>query len=64
MISLERLAALCPVIGPRDVMQTLWDSPDALRGPVTALIPGRLEGPRTYTFVDKKREFMYRGDLL
>jgi len=65
VVSLERLAALYPVAGPRDVMQQLWDSAQsALEGPVIVLIPGSLRGPRTYNFVDEKSEFMYRGDLL
>ncbi len=65
VVSLENLAALHPVAGPRDVMQTLWDSAQsALEGPVIVLIPGTLRGPRTYAFLDEKSEFMYRGDLL
>ena len=65
VVSLEHLAALHPVAGPRDVMQQLWDSAQsALLGPVVVLIPGTLTGPRTYAFLDAKSEFMYRGDLL
>ena len=64
-VSLEHLAALHPVAGPRDVMQQLWDSAQsALDGPVVVFIPGSLRGPRTYSFLDDKSEFMYRGDLL
>lgn len=65
VVSLERLAALCPACGPRDIMQRLWDSAQsALEGPVVVMVPGRLNGPRTYSFVGMKDEFMYRGDLL
>lgn len=65
IVSLEGLAALYPIAGPRDVMQQLWDSAQsALEGPVVVLIPGSLRGPRTYAFLDEKSEFMYRGDLL
>lgn len=65
VVSLERLAALHPIAGPRDVMQQLWDSAQsALEGPVVVLIPGVLRGPRTYAFLGEKNEFMYRGDLL
>lgn len=65
VVSLERLAALHPIAGPRDVMQQLWDSAQsALEGPVIVLIPGSLRGPRTYAFLDDRSEFMYRGDLL
>jgi hypothetical protein len=65
VVSLERVAALHPVAGPRDVMQQLWDSAQsALEGPVIVLIPGSLRGPRTYAFLDDRNEFMYRGDLL
>lgn len=65
VVSLEHLAALHPIAGPRDVMQKLWDSAQsALQGPVVALIPGSLRGPRTYAFLDAKSEFMYRGDIL
>jgi hypothetical protein len=64
-VSLEKLAALYPAIGPRNIMQALWDSnQETLRGPVIVLIPGTLEGPRTYSFLDLRKEFMYRGDLL
>lgn len=65
VVSLERLAALYPAAGPRDVMQRLWDSAQsALHGPVVVLIPGRNVEARTYSFVGKRDEFMYRGDLL
>lgn len=65
VVSVERLAALYPVAGPRDVMQQLWDSAQsALDGPVVVLIPGTVRGPRTYSFLDLRNEFMYRGDLL
>lgn len=64
-VSLERVAALYPVAGPRDVMQRLWDSSQScLAGPVVVLIPGELLEPRTYSFVSQRVEFMYRGDLL
>lgn len=65
LVCLEKMAALYPALGPRDIMQALWDSnQDVLRGPVIFLIPGTLEGPRTYNFLNVKKEFMYRGDLL
>ncbi len=65
VVSLERLAALYPAAGPRDVMQRLWDnSQAALDGPVVIFIPGEFSGSRTYTFLGQKDEFMYRGDLL
>ncbi len=65
VVSLERLAALYPAAGPRDVMQRLWDSSQSvLNGPVVALIPGHVVASRTYSFVGKRDEFMYRGDLL
>ncbi len=62
---LQRLAALCPAAGPRDVMQRLWDSAQSmLDGPVVVLIPGQVVDSRTYSFVSRRDEFMYRGDLL
>lgn len=65
VVSLERLAAFYPACGPRDVMQQLWGSAQStLDGPVVVLIPGYIDGPRTYSFLGKKAEFMYRGDLL
>ncbi len=64
-MSLERLAAVYPAVGPRDIMQFLWDSAsDIFDGPIVILIPGILRGPRTYAFLGQKDEFMYRGDLL
>jgi len=65
VVSLEGLAALYPAIGPRDVMHSLWDcNQEILKGPVIVFIPGVLQGPRTYNFMDLRKEFMYRGDLL
>lgn len=65
VISLERLAALYPATGPRAVMQALWDSnQSSLDGPVVVLIPGRLDEPRVYAFVNQQPELMYRGDIL
>lgn len=65
VVSLERLAALYPAAGPRDIMYSLSDSAHpAHDGPVVVLIPGTLLGPRTYAFLGQKEEFVYRGDLL
>lgn len=65
VVSLERMAALYPAAGPRDVMQRLWDSAQSvLNGPVVVAIPGRIIESRTYCFVGERDEFMYRGDLL
>jgi len=62
---LQRLAALFPAAGPRDVMQRLWDSAQSqLDGPVVVLIPGQVVDSRTYSFVCQHDEFMYRGDPL
>lgn len=64
-VSLERCAALYPVMGPRELMQALWGGDqDAIRGPVLVLIPGTIVGSSTYEFLDIQQEFMYRGDLL
>ena len=63
--SMERLAALYPAAGPRDVMQILWDcAQSSLDGPVIVLIPGQIVEARTYSFLGCHDEFMYRGDLL
>lgn len=65
VVSVEGIAALYPVAGPRDVMQQLWDcAQSALDGPVVVLVPGTVRGSRTYSFLDLRNEFMYRGDLL
>jgi hypothetical protein len=65
VVVLERLAALFPVAGPRDLMQQLWDNQECtLNGPVVVLIPGTIIEPKVYSFLDKRREFMYRGDIL
>jgi hypothetical protein len=46
-------------------MQQLWGSAElTLDGPVVVLIPGYIDGTRTYSFLGEKVEFMYRGDLL
>ena len=65
IIAVERLAALYPVAGPRDVMQHLWDSGDGVVGaPVIVLIPGVLRERKVYSFVNSRDELMYRGDIL
>ncbi len=35
IVVLERLAALFPVAGPRDVMQSLWDKPNSFDSPIS-----------------------------
>tara|TARA_Y100000031_G_scaffold145311_1_gene177761 strand:- start:111 stop:683 length:573 start_codon:yes stop_codon:yes gene_type:complete len=64
VISLERLAALYPVAGPRDLMQRLWDSDWSIPCPVIFLIPGHLKEARVYSFLDKQDEFLYRGVII
>lgn len=70
LLVLKRLAALYPVASPKMVMQELWDCNQSyLEGPVVVLIPGsipgtRIAGSRAYDFLGKKRELMYRGDIL
>jgi len=59
------LAALYPATGPRAIMQTLWNSQQiSFDGPILVFIPGTLLESRVYSFLDVKKEFMYRGDLL
>jgi hypothetical protein len=65
IVVVEGVSSLFPVAGPRDVMQQLWDSTQAaLAGPVVILLPGTVLGSRTYSFLNLRHEFMYRGDLL
>lgn len=65
VLSIEHTSALYPASGPWDVMQSLWNDPESnLDCPVIVLIPGVLTGPRHYRFLNKRDEFMYRGDLL
>lgn len=65
VIVLEYLAALYPVSGPRAIMQALWDcEQSSIDGPVVVLIPGTLQEPRVYSFLNQRKEFMYRGDIL
>jgi len=65
VIVLTQLTALYPAIGPRSLMQALWDTANlALDNPVVIFIPGKLVEPRVYEFLGKTRELMYRGDIL
>ena len=65
VVVLRGLAALYPATGPRAIMQTLWDSQQSiLGGPVVVFIPGSLAEPRVYSFLNLRKEFMYRGDIL
>ena len=65
VLSIEHISALYPASGPWDVMQRLWNDAElSLDCPVIVLIPGTLTGARHYRFLDKRDEFMYRGDLL
>jgi len=63
--SLERLAALYPAAGPNELMNRIWnDAQSELAGPVVIFIPGTVLEQRKYSFLDRKEEFMYRGDML
>lgn len=65
LVVVERLAALYPAAGPRAVMQAVWDTEKAsLDTVVVFLIPGTLLQPRVYSFLNRREEFMYRGDVL
>ena len=65
VIVLKKLAALYPAATPKQLMHMLWNSSNAnLKTPVVVLIPGTLIEKRVYNFVDKEREFMYRGDII
>lgn len=64
VVALESLAALHPVAGPRDIMQQLWDSAEAVATPVVVLIPGTLKERKVYSFLNLRDELMYRGDIL
>lgn len=56
---------LYPATTPKQLMHTLWNSSNAnLTTPVVVLIPGTMIEKRVYNFVNKVREFMYRGDIL
>lgn len=61
---LRNVAALYPATTPRALLQTLWDNPRPLRGPVIIFIPGQLLESRVYTFLNKEPELMYRGDII
>lgn len=61
---LQNVAALYPATTPRALLQTLWDNPKPLRGPVIIFIPGQLLENRVYTFLNKEPELMYRGDII
>jgi hypothetical protein len=46
-------------------MQAVWDTEKAsLDTVVVFLVPGTLIQPRVYSFVNRREEFMYRGDVL
>ena len=65
IIVLENLGALYPATSPHALMQELWDSNDIqLNEPVVLLIPGTLNEPRVYSFLNLTNELMYRGDVL
>jgi hypothetical protein len=65
LVIVERLAALYPAAGPRAVMQAIWDTEKAsLDTVVVFLVPGTLLQPRVYSFLNRREEFMYRGDVL
>ncbi|KAF5051995.1 hypothetical protein DSECCO2_413260 [anaerobic digester metagenome] len=65
IIVIKGSAALFPVAGPFMLMQTLWnDEASRLACPILIPIPGSRSGPRSYRFLDRIDELMYRGDLL
>ncbi len=65
LVVVQRTAALYPAATPRSVMQAVWDTEKAsLDTVVVFLVPGTLVQPRVYSFVNRRQEFMYRGDVL
>ena len=65
LVVVERLAALYPAASPTAVMQAVWDTQGAaLDTVVVFLIPGTLVQPRVYSFLNRREEFVYRGDVL
>lgn len=65
VVSLERMAALYPVAGPRAIMQNIRaNGRTTLEVPVVLLVPGEVKETRTYRFVRRHEELMYRGDVI
>ncbi len=65
VVVLDHVAALYPAVGPRDVMQRLWDGDkNSLNNPVVVLVPGTLLERKVYSFLNQREELMYRGDIL
>lgn len=65
VIVLQYLAALYPATSPRALMQKMWENQQfSVDCPVIFFIPGTLTQRRVYSFVNKREELMYRGDIL
>jgi len=46
-------------------MQALWENEKSvLEIPVTVLVPGTLKEASTYSFLNRRDEFLYRGEII
>ncbi len=64
VIFMTKLSALHPASSPETILQILWENIDKLTAPVVLFLPGTPQGTRTYLYLDKKKEYVYRGDII
>ena len=47
-----------------DILQKLWKNIDEITAPVVLFLPGTEQEARTYLYLDKVKEYVYRGDII
>jgi hypothetical protein len=64
IIYVTKLSALYPATTPKNILQKLWKNIDQITVPVVLFLPGTEKEARTYLYLDKVKEYVYRGDII
>lgn len=64
IIYMTKLSALHPATTPKNILQKLWRNIDTITAPVVLFLPGTEQEARTYLYLDKIKEYVYRGDII
>jgi len=64
IIYMTKLSALHPATTPKNILQKLWKNIDTITAPVVLFLPGTEQEARTYLYLDKIKEYVYRGDII
>ena len=64
ILYMTKLSALHPATTPKNILQKLWNNIDKITVPVVLFLPGTEQEARTYLYLDKVKEYVYRGDII